>query len=164
MQCLRYTLPCGTLLLGADENALQLCVWDFGRGKKIFKRYTQERVEWCVKGVNKILDMTVAALDALAQGHAIEKEIPMKLVGTDFQKQVWEELSSIKPGCTATYSAIAKTLGTGARAVGNAVGANPINIFVPCHRVIAADGTLGGYAGGLEAKKWLLEKELILVM
>jgi methylated-DNA-[protein]-cysteine S-methyltransferase len=93
-------------------------------------------------------------LDALA-------EVPVDGGGTPFQRQVWATLREIPAGETRTYSAIATRLGMprATRAVGLANGRNPIAIAVPCHRVVGADGTLTGYAGGLERKRWLLAHE-----
>ncbi len=81
--------------------------------------------------------------------------------GTPFQRRVWAALRRIPPGETTSYGALAASLGVAgaARAVGLAIGRNPIAIAVPCHRVIGADGRLTGYAGGLERKRWLLEHE-----
>jgi methylated-DNA-[protein]-cysteine S-methyltransferase len=87
--------------------------------------------------------------------------IPVDLEGTDFQVIVWKELKKIPYGKTTTYHDLARHLGdpNSDRAVGHAVGKNPINIIIPCHRVIAQDGKLTGYRGGLWRKKWLLEFE-----
>ena len=82
--------------------------------------------------------------------------------GTKFQQRVWEELLNISYGQTATYGEIAVVLGSSARAVGAAVGRNPLSILVPCHRVLAAGGALTGYAGGLENKEKLLKLEALL--
>jgi methylated-DNA-[protein]-cysteine S-methyltransferase len=81
--------------------------------------------------------------------------------GTRFQERVWTALRSIPPGLTITYGELASRVGSprGYRAVGAANGLNPIAIIVPCHRVIGSDGTLRGYAGGLDRKKWLLAHE-----
>lgn len=81
--------------------------------------------------------------------------------GTPFQQAVWSRLRRIPPGRTASYGEIAAAIGAPAatRAVGAANGANPIGIIIPCHRVIGADGTLTGYGGGLDRKRWLLEHE-----
>ena len=83
------------------------------------------------------------------------------LSGTDFQRRVWSELEKIPYGITISYGELAKRVGNPAavRAVGLANGRNPISIIVPCHRVIGANGTLTGYGGGLERKRWLLELE-----
>ncbi|MEM7467934.1 MAG: methylated-DNA--[protein]-cysteine S-methyltransferase [Pseudomonadota bacterium] len=88
-------------------------------------------------------------------------EIPVANEGSDFQKVVWRHLRKIPAGETWSYGQLAKSIGkpSASRAVGLANGSNPIAIVVPCHRVIGANGTLTGYGGGLERKKWLLEHE-----
>jgi methylated-DNA-[protein]-cysteine S-methyltransferase len=92
-------------------------------------------------------------------------EVPLDPRGTPFELQVWTALRSIRPGHTTTYGDIAEGLGrpTGARAVGTAVGHNPLAIIVPCHRVIGANGSLTGYAGGVSRKAWLLRHEGVLL-
>ena len=93
----------------------------------------------------------VAALD----------EQPVRLLGTEFQRDVWAALRAIRAGTTTSYAALAGSLGrpNAVRAVAAANGANPVAVFVPCHRVIAANGTLWGYGGGLPMKQWLLTHE-----
>ncbi len=88
-------------------------------------------------------------------------DIPLDLRGTDFQLSVWERLLSVRYGERTTYGGIAMVLGNpdASRAVGQAVGANPVAIIVPCHRVVGSDGSLTGYGGGLERKAALLELE-----
>lgn len=88
-------------------------------------------------------------------------ELPLAPKGTAFQQKVWSQLLEIPYGKTKNYKDIAKEVGSpkGFRAVGNANGKNPISIMIPCHRVIAADGTLGGYSGGLDVKRKLLKLE-----
>ncbi|HEY6193702.1 MAG TPA: methylated-DNA--[protein]-cysteine S-methyltransferase [Candidatus Eisenbacteria bacterium] len=88
-------------------------------------------------------------------------EQPVRLLGTPFQCRVWTALRGIAPGQTTSYSKLARSLESpnAVRAVAAANGANPIAVFVPCHRVIAADGTLWGYGGGLPMKQWLLRHE-----
>ena len=90
-----------------------------------------------------------------------EFTVPLALQGTDFQREIWSQLLSIPYGKTITYQALAKEYGNlkAIRAVAAANGANPVAILVPCHRVIGADGSLTGYAGGLWRKKWLLDHE-----
>ena len=90
----------------------------------------------------------------------------MKLKGTSFQKEVWEELLAIPFGRTTTYAKIAEEIAKrrglvsmSAQAAGSAVGRNPISLIIPCHRVVGSDGSLTGYAGGLEKKEWLLAME-----
>ncbi len=86
-------------------------------------------------------------------------EVDLDVRGTPFRRKVWEALRRIPYGRTVTYGALARSLESSARAVGAACGANPISIIIPCHRVIAADGNLRGYGGGLAAKRLLLELE-----
>ena len=88
-------------------------------------------------------------------------EIPCRVAGTDFQRQVWRALTEIPAGETRTYRQQAVRIGrpTAVRAVGLANGANPIGIVIPCHRVIGADGSLTGFGGGIERKRWLLAHE-----
>ena len=87
--------------------------------------------------------------------------MPLHLRGSEFRRAVWGRLTAIPYGATATYGEIAASLGapSAARAVGGAVGHNPVSIIVPCHRVLGAGGSLTGYAGGTERKRWLLELE-----
>ncbi|MDY5015174.1 MAG: methylated-DNA--[protein]-cysteine S-methyltransferase [Eubacteriales bacterium] len=98
-------------------------------------------------------------LDAYFSGENPGEPPALRLSGTAFERRVWEALRRIPYGTVTTYGALARQLGTGARAVGRAVGRNPMSIFVPCHRVIGADGTLTGYAGGVERKRFLLALE-----
>lgn len=88
-------------------------------------------------------------------------KLPADVAGTDFQKRVWRQIAQIPFGRTRSYRAIARRLGMprAARAVGNACGANPLPLLVPCHRVVAEGGKIGGFSGGLAWKKWLLNFE-----
>jgi O-6-methylguanine DNA methyltransferase len=100
-------------------------------------------------------------LDCYFRGQLKEFKCDLDLKGTSFQKRVWEALREIPYGQTRSYGEIAKTIGNpkAVRAVGSANGANPVPIIVPCHRVIQFDGSLGGFGGGLDLKKNLLERE-----
>ena len=91
----------------------------------------------------------------------VKFEVPLDLQGTDFQGKVWRALLRIRRGSTSTYAAIAARAGSAAavRAAGAAIGRNPVSIIVPCHRVLGRDGSLTGYAGGLERKQSLLKRE-----
>jgi methylated-DNA-[protein]-cysteine S-methyltransferase len=88
-------------------------------------------------------------------------DVPLDLLGTGFELAVWKTLQAIPPGQTTSYGAIAASLGRpdAARAVGAAVGANPVGLIVPCHRVVGSSGALTGYGGGLDRKEWLLRHE-----
>jgi len=106
-------------------------------------------------------EVTRSLKDYFAGGATDDPRIPVDLEGTPFQLQVWQALRDIPPGKTISYKALAQRLGKpqAARAVGQAVGANPIPLIIPCHRVIKADGSLGGFSSGPERKRWLLEHE-----
>jgi methylated-DNA-[protein]-cysteine S-methyltransferase len=111
--------------------------------------------------VRALLDAAVHELGAYFKGRLRAFTVPLAPVGTEFQRAVWAELRKIPFGERRTYRDIAVALGrpTATRAVGAANGQNPLGILQPCHRVLGADGSLTGFAGGLAAKKWLLEHE-----
>jgi len=94
-------------------------------------------------------------------GRRRDFDLPLRLEGTDFQRRVWQALQEIPYGATWSYGEQAKRIGNpnASRAVGLANGRNPISILVPCHRVIGANGSLTGYGGGVERKRWLLAHE-----
>lgn len=96
-------------------------------------------------------------------GNLQEFDVRLAPAGTEFQKKVWQELCRIPFGASISYGELAQRIGQpkASRAVGAANGQNPISIIVPCHRVIGANGTLTGYGGGIERKKWLLEHEAL---
>lgn len=108
-----------------------------------------------------LLKEAARQLESYFAGELKEFSLPLEPSGTDFMRQVWSALCEIPFGKTATYGEIAERIGRpkAARAVGLANNRNPIPIFIPCHRVIGADGSLTGYRGGLEMKKKLLELE-----
>jgi methylated-DNA-[protein]-cysteine S-methyltransferase len=110
---------------------------------------------------DEILEKTRTQLDEYLRGRRREFDIPLLLVGTDFQKSVWNALLQVPYGATASYLQIARAIGKekAVRAVGNACRANPIGIIVPCHRIIGSDGSLVGYYGGLSLKRRLLNLE-----
>lgn len=158
-----YPSPLGTLTLAADESGEALAgLWL--AGQKYFPQGLTETA------VHKELPIFMQTRDWLARYFAGERpesgELPLAFHGSEFQRAVWEELRRIPYGKTVTYGELAAALAgrgrgqkTSARAVGGAVGRNPISIIVPCHRVVGAGGGLTGYAGGLERKEWLLRHE-----
>jgi methylated-DNA-[protein]-cysteine S-methyltransferase len=102
--------------------------------------------------------------DAYLRDPRFRFDLPLHLAGTPFQRRVWDAVAQIPPGETRSYAALARSLHTGARAVGGACGANPIPLVVPCHRVVAADGGIGGFmhtreGAPLDVKRWLLDHE-----
>lgn len=110
---------------------------------------------------NSVLEETKRQLDEYFEGKRKSFDIQLRLVGTDFQLQVWNELISIPYGATKTYKDIAQSIckPKAVRAVAGAIGANGISILIPCHRIIGSNHSLTGYAGGLEAKRLLLRIE-----
>ncbi|HHY13525.1 MAG TPA: methylated-DNA--[protein]-cysteine S-methyltransferase [Thermoanaerobacterales bacterium] len=103
----------------------------------------------------------ITQLDEYFNGSRTKFDLPMNLVGTEFQKSVWNVLKDIPYGKTLSYKEVAIKVGKpkAARAIGQANNRNPISIIIPCHRVIGADGSLTGYGGGMDAKRYLLELE-----
>lgn len=108
-----------------------------------------------------VFERTQAQLEEYFDGERTTFDLPLAPVGNEFQQRVWEVLERIPFGQTVTYGQIAAEIGgrTVAQMVGQAVGRNPVSIVIPCHRVVGADGSLTGYAGGLERKLFLLELE-----
>ena len=114
------------------------------------------------RGGSSVLTTAHRQLSEYFEGRRRVFDLPLRPAGTDFQRRVWEVLATVAWGTTTTYGEIAARLGLppgASRAVGAANGANPIPVVLPCHRVVGADGTLTGYAGGLERKALLLRLE-----
>jgi methylated-DNA-[protein]-cysteine S-methyltransferase len=138
--------PIGPLGLTASDTALR-CV-RFGRVRS--------------DGQSPVLVEAARQLDAYFRGELVDFDLPLELDGTEFQRQCWLALATIPYGQTVSYGEQARRLGLGpaaARAVGAANGQNPLPIVLPCHRVIGADGSLTGFGGGLDTKRFLLEHE-----
>lgn len=113
------------------------------------------------EGGSPVLERAAAQLAEYFAGERARFDVPIAPVGTEFQQRVWQALTKIPFGDTASYGGLAKALShpSASRAVGMANSKNPISIIVPCHRVVGASGKLTGYAGGMAAKQWLLEHE-----
>ena len=145
--------PLGQMLLAADEVGLT-GAWFFGQ--RYFARGLAPDHR---EGDSRTL---ILARDWLARyfaGQRPEDSLPLHLTGTAFQNRVWSALAQIPYGETTSYAALARVVGSAPRAVGGAVGRNPISVILPCHRVLAANGDLTGYAGGLDRKRALLALE-----
>lgn len=114
-----------------------------------------------IEGTHPLLDQLAGELTAYFNGDLTAFTVPLDTPGTDWQLEVWSELVKIPFGETVSYGELAARLGNpgGSRAVGLANGKNRVSVVIPCHRVIASDGTLHGYGGGLSRKRWLLDHE-----
>jgi AraC family transcriptional regulator of adaptative response/methylated-DNA-[protein]-cysteine methyltransferase len=158
----KFDTVLGTMIAGsADEG---ICLLAFSDKFNIEKEHTflqkyfgQEIME----GESNLLGTLESELKEYFDGSRKSFTLPLRPAGTPFQKDVWKELMNIGFGITRTYHQQSIALGNPAsiRAVANANGANRIAIVIPCHRVIGSDGSLTGYGGGLERKKWLLDHE-----
>jgi methylated-DNA-[protein]-cysteine S-methyltransferase len=152
----------GTLILGDFKGKLCLCDWKFRKMRpQIDQRIkTGLHAEFQTKTTELLLD-TQTQLNAYFADEIQDFDIPLQLVGTEFQQKVWNQLLQTKYGETDSYLSLSKKLTNqkAIRAVASANGANAISIIVPCHRIIGSNGELIGYAGGLSAKKKLLELE-----
>jgi methylated-DNA-[protein]-cysteine S-methyltransferase len=148
--------PIGQLLVTADDDGLTGIYMENHKGGPAVAS------DWR-RDPSKFREVS-EQLRAYFAGELTEFNVPLNLRGTQFQKAVWTQLQTIPFGHTATYGDLAKTLGApnASRAVGSAVGRNPVSIVVPCHRVLGAGGAITGYAGGVTRKRTLLELESAL--
>lgn len=156
-----YRSPLGVLTLVCDETETALAgLWLEGQ-----KYFLGGLAELPPRGEPPIFQQVRNWLDRYFAGDKpASGELPLSPEGSEFQRAVWAELERIPYGTTATYGGLAAALAkrgrpTSARAVGSAVGRNPISLVIPCHRVVGADGSLTGYAGGVARKEWLLRHE-----
>ena len=161
--CIQYhKTKIGELILGSFEG--KLCLLDFNYRK--MRNAVDDRIK---KGLNadfieedsEIIEKTRTELDEYFKENRREFDVPIRMVGTDFQKSVWNALLKVAYGTTSTYLQLAKDINNGkaVRAVAGANGANAIAIIIPCHRIIGSRGELVGYDGGLPTKKRLLTLE-----
>jgi methylated-DNA-[protein]-cysteine S-methyltransferase len=147
--------PVGELTLIASETGLVAVLWENDDPTRVRLADVQDEAD------HPVLTRTAAQLAEYFAGERRSFDLPLDFRGTDFQKSVWAQLLAIPFGETRSYGEIARNLGnpTASRAVGAANGRNPISIIAPCHRVVGASGSLTGFAGGLEAKAFLLKLE-----
>ena len=155
-----YSSPLGTILLAADEIGLTGLWFE---GQKYFALYLDKEHE---EKELPVLKQAKTWLDIYFSGREPDFMPPMHMLGTAFQKEVWEILRTIPYGETTTYGGIAAKIAKkrgltrmSAQAVGNAVGRNELSILIPCHRVVGTNGSLTGYAGGIDKKTALLKLE-----
>lgn len=158
----RIDTEIGTLIAGAVDEGL--CLLEFNEPKRLnkeieeLKNYFKTDIE---EGESPFLENIKSELLEYFKGTRREFTLPLVTFGTDFRKSVWQELLRIPYGTTRSYHEQSVALGSpgSIRAVANANGMNRISIIIPCHRVIGSDGSLTGYGGGIERKRWLLEHE-----
>ncbi|MBD77753.1 MAG: cysteine methyltransferase [Crocinitomicaceae bacterium] len=157
-----FKTPFGELILGAFQDQLCLCDWRYRKKRDAIDHRIKSALgtEYEI-GASPILEKTKLQLTEYFNGERAEFDVPLLLVGSDFQKLVWNALLKIPFGKTQTYLELSRTLGNekAIRAVASANGANAISVIVPCHRIVGSDGSLTGYAGGVATKKKLLQLE-----
>lgn len=155
MTCLQLaiTSSLGPLYLVASDEGLVGVYWD-----EQDVPYLKELTE---SGVASHLMLAAEQIQAYLNGERKDFDLPLAMQGTAFQQEVWNELRRIPYGQTISYSELANRIKRpkACRAVGAANGKNPLCLIIPCHRVIASNASLGGYSGGLERKRWLLQLE-----
>jgi methylated-DNA-[protein]-cysteine S-methyltransferase len=151
---MRYASPLGTLLLARTAGGLAGAWFEN-------QKHHPAPIDAPERDDDRLLRQAAQELEAYFSGVEDAFSVPLDLHGTPFQRAVWRELLKLDRGATCSYGEIAQRLGTpsAGRAVGAAVGRNPVSIIVPCHRVVGHDGSLTGYAGGLERKTALLRLE-----
>jgi methylated-DNA-[protein]-cysteine S-methyltransferase len=149
--------PLGAVLMTADARSLTGL---YLQGQKYFPQLSQD---WQETKTLTLFEQTQTQLAEYFAHQRQQFDLPLDPPGTAFQKRVWQQLCKIPYGETISYGTLAQRLDkpTASRAVGAANGKNPISIIVPCHRVVATNGLLTGYAGGLDRKQWLLQHEQV---
>lgn len=157
-----FSSPHGALLLGSHEDQLCLCDWRYRKRRANIDRRIQDALQasYVVAGA-PIMEKCKEQLSEYFNGNRKDFDLPILLLGSEFQKQVWSALLEIPYGKTQSYAQLARKLGDekAIRAVARANGDNALSIIVPCHRILGSDGSLTGYAGGLRVKKKLLQLE-----
>ncbi len=150
------------MILGSYDDQLCMADWKHRKGRETIDKRVQKALKASfVEKEDNVLKDAREELEAYFKGERQSFDSSLLLVGTELQKKVWQALMQIPYGNTVSYKEVAQKIGheKAVRVVASAVGANAISLFIPCHRVIGSNGSLTGYAGGLEAKKSLLEIE-----
>jgi len=161
-----FKTPFGDLVIGSYDDKLCLCDWRYRKSRDFIDKRIQIGLNAQYKKADSnIIGETQTQLEAYFKRTRSEFNIPLLLVGSDFQKRIWNELLQIPYGKTETYLGLSRKIGNekAVRAVATANGANAISIIVPCHRIVGSNGDLVGYAGGIGTKKKLLQLENVLV-
>lgn len=154
--------PLGAMLVISDEHELYLLEFVEKRGlEREIENLRLKTKSTIIQGRTKPINYIEIELKEYFEGTLKEFKTPIHLLGTDFQKQVWQELLKIPYGTTRSYATQANSIGkpSAFRAVANANGKNQLAIIIPCHRIINSNGDLGGYGGGVNRKEWLIKHE-----
>lgn len=157
-----YSSPAGQMVIGSFGNALCICDWATEQRRAATARRLCRRLNArLAPGTSPIIELAISQLNEYFAGIRQQFSVPLALAGSEFQCAVWNKLSEIPYAATITYAELARRIDNpkAVRAVAAANAANPISIFIPCHRVIGSNNKLTGYAGGLEAKQCLLSIE-----
>lgn len=151
-----FDCPLGQLHIVANDNAVVAVLWPNEKQGRVTFDHTPEATD-----NHQVIDKAAAQIAEYFDGTRRDFDLPLEPHGTDFQRKVWWSLADIPFGETSTYGNQAARIGrpSAVRAVGAANGRNPLSIVLPCHRVVGANGKLTGFAGGLDAKQWLLDHE-----
>ena len=158
-----FKSPVGELIMGAFHEKLCLCDWRYRRMRQTIDKRILGGLDGSFKeGETTVMETAQHQLNEYFVAKRIEFDIPLLMVGTSFQKTVWNELLKIPFGKTESYLGLSRKIGNekAIRSVAAANGANAISIMIPCHRIIGSDGKLTGYGGGLQAKRTLLQLEM----
>lgn len=157
-----FETPFGELILGSYKEELCLCDWRYRKMRKqIDDRIREGLQSEYVEASSSVIETAKKQLEEYIHSQRTSFDLPIRMVGSDFQKEVWGNLLKIPFGKTTSYAKLATQLGDikAIRAVAAANGANCLSIIVPCHRVLGSDGSMTGYAGGVLVKKKLLRLE-----
>ena len=151
----RIKTPLGPMIIALRDTSLA-GAWFEGQ-----KHFPTRDATWVEVAHAEVLDEATRELDEYFAGRRTTFAVPLAGRGTPFQQEVWRAIAAVPYGDTITYGELARRVGhpRGVRAAGAATGRNPLSIFVPCHRIVGADGRLTGYAGGLDRKRALLARE-----
>jgi len=158
-----FKTPVGELILGDFHEKLCLCDWKYRKMRPTIDKRIQEGIDASFEEGETIITETVKhQLNEYFSADRIIFDVPLLMVGSTFQKTVWNELLKIPYGKTESYLGLSRKIGNekAIRSVAAANGANAISIMIPCHRIIGSDGKLTGYGGGLQAKRKLLQLEM----
>lgn len=154
--------PLGEMIIGEFDGKVCLCDWAAASHRRMIdnrlQHFLKARYTTVAKGESEVIDLVEKQVDEFLHGLRRSFDVPTLIIGTDFQKDVWQKIIDIPYGTTITYTELTDRITDmpGIRAVAGATGANALSLFIPCHRVIGAHGKLIGYAGGLDAKRRLL--------